>query len=97
MTIVLTAVMTVVVTAVVTGATKAQRKEAMDMRGTTILGVRAGGKAAIGGDGQVTLVATMVKQNANKIPELADGRGFAGFAGRTDDPVTVVEKLEDKL
>jgi ATP-dependent HslUV protease subunit HslV len=67
------------------------------IHGTTILGVRIGGRAAIGGDGQVTLDRTVIKHNANKIRTLAEGRVLAGFAGSTADAFTLFEKFEEKL
>lgn len=69
----------------------------MKIRGTTILGVRVGPKAAMGGDGQVTMGQTVIKHNANKIRTLADGRVLAGFAGSTADALTLFEKFEEKL
>lgn len=64
---------------------------------TTILGVRLGTFAAIGGDGQVTMGQTIIKKNANKIRELAGGKVLAGFAGSTADAFTLFEKFEEKL
>ena len=69
----------------------------MNIRGTTILGMRAGDQAAIGGDGQVTMEQTVIKHNANKIRTLADGKVLAGFAGSTADALTLFEKFEEKL
>ncbi len=69
----------------------------MKITGTTIIGVRVGGKAAIAGDGQVTMGETVIKHNANKIRTLADGRVLAGFAGSTADAFTLFEKFEEKL
>jgi ATP-dependent HslUV protease subunit HslV len=65
--------------------------------GTTILGLRIGNKAAMGGDGQVTMGQTVIKRNASKIRTLADGRVLAGFAGSTADAFTLFEKFEEKL
>ena len=48
---------------------------------TTILMVRKGGKAVIGGDGQVSMGQTVVKSNARKVRRLAKGDVIAGFAG----------------
>ena len=64
---------------------------------TTILGVRIGMRAAIGGDGQVTLGETIIKQNASKIRTLAGGKVLAGFAGSTADCLTLFERFEGKL
>jgi ATP-dependent HslUV protease subunit HslV len=69
----------------------------MHMEGTTILGVRIGERAALGGDGQVTLGQTVIKHNANKIRTLGDGRVLAGFAGSTADAFTLFERFEEKL
>ena len=48
-------------------------------KGTTILGLRKGKKAALGGDGQVTFGSTVVKHGAKKIRRIGDGRILAGF------------------
>ncbi len=69
----------------------------MKITGTTILGVRIGDRAAIGGDGQVTMGSTVIKHNASKIRSLAEGRVLAGFAGSTADAFTLFEKFEEKL
>ena len=50
-------------------------------RATTILAVRHHGKAAIGGDGQVTLGPVVMKSDAHKIRKLYDGKVLVGFAG----------------
>jgi len=67
------------------------------IKGTTILGVRIGKRAALGGDGQVTMGATVIKHNASKIRRLGDGKVIAGFAGSTADAFTLFEKFEEKL
>jgi ATP-dependent HslUV protease subunit HslV len=64
---------------------------------TTILAVRSGGKVAMGGDGQVTLGATVVKHNAVKLRRLHDGKVLAGFAGGTADAMTLLDKFEGML
>ena len=69
----------------------------MDYHATTILSVRAGGKGAMGGDGQVTVGETVMKAHANKVRELAAGRVLAGFAGAAADAFTLFEKFEEKL
>ncbi len=66
-------------------------------RGTTILGVRTGKGAALGGDGQVTFGDTVVKHGARKIRSLREGRVLAGFAGSTADAMTLFAKFEGKL
>lgn len=65
--------------------------------GTTILSVRRDGRAAIAGDGQVTLGRTVVKQGARKIRRLWNGQVLAGFAGSTADAMALFAKFESKL
>lgn len=69
----------------------------MKITGTTILGLKIGKKAAMGGDGQVTMGQTVIKHNASKIRTLGDGKVLAGFAGSTADALTLFEKFEEKL
>lgn len=65
---------------------------------TTIVSVRRDGKVVIGGDGQVTLGATVVKANARKVRRLGTkGEVIAGFAGATADAFTLFELFEQKL
>jgi ATP-dependent HslUV protease subunit HslV len=67
--------------------------------GTTILGVRKGGRVVVAGDGQVSLGQTVIKGTARKVRRLSPG-GFdvvAGFAGSTADAFTLLERLEKKL
>ena len=66
-------------------------------RGTTIVSVRRDGKVAIAGDGQVSMGNTVMKGNARKVRQLADGRVIAGFAGGTADAFTLFELFESKL
>jgi ATP-dependent HslUV protease, peptidase subunit HslV len=71
--------------------------------GTTILGVKKGGRTVIAGDGQVSLGNTVIKPNAKKVRRLGeqgpDGKGgvIGGFAGATADAFTLFERLEKKL
>lgn len=67
--------------------------------GTTIIGVRKGGKVVIAGDGQVSLGQTVIKGTARKVRKLAPGGHeiIAGFAGSTADAFTLLERLEAKL
>ena len=71
--------------------------------GTTIIGVKKGGRTVIAGDGQVSMGNTVMKPNARKVRRLgaadADGAGkvIAGFAGATADAFTLFERLERKL
>jgi len=66
--------------------------------GTTILGVKKGGKTVIAGDGQVSLGNTVIKPNAKKVRRIgAGGKVIGGFAGATADAFTLFERLEKKL
>ena len=69
--------------------------------GTTILSVRRktaqGWQVALGGDGQVTLGAIVVKASARKVRTLYHGKVLAGFAGATADAFTLFERFEAKL
>jgi ATP-dependent HslUV protease subunit HslV len=71
--------------------------QSFDPHSTTILAVRRNGTIALGGDGQVTLGATVMKSNARKVRRLADGKVVAGFAGGTADAFTLFERFEGKL
>ncbi|WP_163847878.1 ATP-dependent protease subunit HslV [Pseudooceanicola aestuarii] len=67
--------------------------------GTTIIGVRKGGRVVIAGDGQVSVGNTVMKGTARKVRRLSPG-GYdvvAGFAGSTADAFTLLERLEAKL
>jgi ATP-dependent HslUV protease subunit HslV len=75
-----------------------ERKEiGGDMQGTTILGMNYKGKAVVGGDGQVTVKDTIIKEKAKKIRKLHDGKVLAGFAGSVADAFTLFERFEEKL
>jgi ATP-dependent HslUV protease subunit HslV len=67
------------------------------MRGTTILGVRRGDHLAMGGDGQVTMGESIVKQKARKIRRLFNDKVLAGFAGSTADALSLFSRFEQKL
>jgi ATP-dependent HslUV protease subunit HslV len=67
------------------------------IKGTTILCVRREGKAAIAGDGQVTMGSTVLKHNARKIRKLYNDKIIAGFSGATADALTLFEKFEGKV
>ncbi len=66
-------------------------------RGTTILAVRRGNRAVIGGDGQVSHGNTIMKGNARKVRRLYKEQVIAGFAGGTADAFTLFERFEAKL
>jgi ATP-dependent HslUV protease subunit HslV len=67
------------------------------IRATTIIGVRRDGKAALAGDGQVTMSQAILKHQANKTRRLYHGTVLAGFSGATADAFTLFEKFEEKL
>src|SRR5438132_2501106 len=64
---------------------------------TTILAVRHQGKAALGGDGQVTLGNVVMKSDAHKLRKLSQGRVLVGFAGAAADAFALLERFEAKL
>jgi ATP-dependent HslUV protease subunit HslV len=65
--------------------------------GTTILAVRHKGATAIGGDGQVTMGATVVKAGASKLRSFRGGAVRVGFSGATADAFALLERFERKL
>jgi ATP-dependent HslUV protease, peptidase subunit HslV len=67
------------------------------IRSTTILCVRRGGKMAMGGDGQVTMGESVMKQKARKIRRLYNEKVVAGFAGSTADALSLFSRFEQKL
>ena len=70
----------------------------MELRGTTILGVRKDGKCAIAGDGQVTLGKnTIMKHSAKKVRRIYNDSVVIGFAGSVADAFTLSERFEAKL
>lgn len=66
---------------------------------TTVLAVRRNGKAAMAGDGQVTLEAnhTVLKAGARKVRRIYKDQIVAGFAGSVGDALTLFDKLEGHL
>jgi ATP-dependent HslUV protease subunit HslV len=64
---------------------------------TTVIAVRRDGKAAMAGDGQVTLGSTVVKGHARKVRAIGGGRVLAGFAGASADAFTLLDRFESKL
>lgn len=67
--------------------------------GTTIIGVKKGGKVVVAGDGQVSLGQTVIKGSAKKVRRISPGGHdvVCGFAGSTADAFTLLERLEKKL
>ena len=66
-------------------------------RSTTILGVKKGNRVAMGGDGQVTLGETVMKEKAMKVRKLYDDSILVGFAGAAADAFTLFDKFEKTL
>lgn len=69
----------------------------MKMHGTTIVAVRRDGKVAIGGDGQVTLENTIMKQTARKVRRIYHDKVIVGFAGAVADAQALMDKFETKM
>jgi len=67
------------------------------IRSTTILGVIRNGRAAIAGDGQVTLGNTVMKHGTVKVRKLYNDSILTGFAGASADAFTLFDRFEDKL
>lgn len=72
------------------------REDFPGWHGTTIIGVRKGGKIVIAGDGQVSLGQTVIKGTARKVRRLTvkGNDVIVGFAGSTADAFTLLERLE---
>ncbi|MCF8094126.1 MAG: ATP-dependent protease subunit HslV [Desulfobacteraceae bacterium] len=68
-----------------------------DFHGTTILAVRYNGRAAVAGDGQVTLNNAVIKHQAKKVRRIYNDQIVVGFAGATADALNLSERLEGKL
>jgi ATP-dependent HslUV protease subunit HslV len=71
--------------------------DAARFRSTTIIAVRRDGKAAMAGDGQVSLGQTILKDKAKKVRRLSEGNVVVGFAGATADAFALLERLESKV
>jgi len=66
-------------------------------RSTTIVAVRKDGRAAMAGDGQVSLGDTVMKGKARKVRRIAEGKVVAGFAGAAADGFALLDRFEAKL
>jgi ATP-dependent HslUV protease subunit HslV len=75
---------------------KSSNKKAQ-IRSTTVLAVRHGGKVVIAGDGQVTMGDTIMKSGARKVRRLYSDKVLAGFAGATADAFALFQRFESKL
>ena len=65
----------------------------MDIKGTTIVGVRRDGKTAIAGDGQVTAGQSVIMKGQR----IYNDKVVTGFAGTVADAFTLREKFEEML
>ena len=72
-------------------------RTAREIRSTTILLVRRGGRVALAGDGQVTLGDTIMKSGARKVRRLYNEKILAGFAGASADAFSLLARFESKL
>jgi len=71
--------------------------ESVKSHSTTIIGLSINGKAAIGGDGQVTLDDVIFKATAHKVRKLDEFDVLVGFAGAAADGLTLTQRFEEKL
>ncbi len=70
----------------------------MDIKGTTIVGIKKDGKTVIAGDGQVTMGQQVVmKGNARKVRRLYNDKVVIGFAGSVADAFSLSELFEQML
>lgn len=70
----------------------------MEIRGTTIVGVKKDGKTVIAGDGQVTAGQQVImKGNARKVRRLYNDKVVIGFAGSVADAFSLSELFEQML
>jgi ATP-dependent HslUV protease subunit HslV len=67
------------------------------IRSTTIIGVRKDGRVAMGGDGQVSLGETVMKERARKIRKVHNDAIITGFAGASADALALLEKFESRI
>ena len=68
-----------------------------EFRSTTILCVHRDGKTAIGGDGQVSMGPTVVKDGAKKLRRIPEHDIVTGFAGATATALTLSELFVKKV
>ena len=69
----------------------------MKVHATTIIGLIHNGKAAMAGDGQVSIEDIVMKAKASKIRTMHDGKILAGFAGTAADALALFELFEKKI
>lgn len=68
-----------------------------DWHATTILSVRKGNDVVVIGDGQVSIGASVVKDNARKVRIIGNNKVITGFAGASADCFALLDRLEKKL
>lgn len=66
-------------------------------RSTTVVAIVREGRLAMAADGQITVGQMVMKQKADKVRKIGDGRALVGFAGGAADALTLLERLEAKL
>ena len=70
----------------------------MELRGTTIIGVKKEGKTIIAGDGQATLGEHVImKSNSKKVRRIYNDKVVIGFAGSAADAFSLSNKFEELL
>lgn len=70
----------------------------MELRGTTIIGVKRNGKTVIAGDGQATLGEHVImKNNSKKVRRIFNDKVVIGFAGSVADAFALEARFEELL
>ncbi|MBE7076765.1 MAG: ATP-dependent protease subunit HslV [Clostridiales bacterium] len=70
----------------------------MEIKATTIIGVKRDGKTVIAGDGQATLGEHIIfKANSHKVKRIYNDKVIVGFAGRPTEGFTMCEEFEKML
>ena len=70
----------------------------MELRGTTIIGVKKDGRTIIAGDGQATLGEHVImKSNSKKVRRIFNDKVVIGFAGSVSDAFSLCERFEAML
>ena len=67
------------------------------LRSTTIIGVRRDGMVAMGGDGQVSLGDTVMKERARKTRKIHGGKILTGFAGASADALALFDRFDARI
>lgn len=70
----------------------------MELRGTTIIGVKKDGRTIIAGDGQATLGEHVImKNNSKKVRRIFNDKVVIGFAGSVADAFALEARFEELL